>query len=180
MEEDRYGMDEFPDEDEPYGGGYEDDLADYYSDEGDELEGFVRPELKMDLSTAIIINNLPKVGRDKHSKLMGVLGKIVGRFGQYDEESVLMPSSEETGETFGFAFVNYLHPEDAKKAITNLNGWAMDKTHTLHVVSYGRLEQLAAVPEEYAKPEPLPFKPRADPSSWLADEKHRDQFVVRY
>jgi translation initiation factor 3 subunit B len=156
------------------------ELEDYLSDEGDELVGFQPPELKMDLETAVIVNNLPKVGKEKYDKLMKVVGKITARFGDFEEESMIMPIDEATGETHGFAFVNYLLPEDAKKAVQTLNGWAMDKTHTLSVLPYGRLEQLAVVPEEYAPPEPLPFKPRADPSSWLADERHRDQFVVRY
>ncbi len=35
-------------------------------------------------------------------------------------------------------------------------------------------------PEEYESPPPLPVRPHADPTSWLADSLHRDQFVVRY
>jgi hypothetical protein len=48
------------------------------------------------------------------------------------------------------------------------------------VSPYERLDQLLAVPEVYAEPQEQPYKPRVDPSSWLADEAHRDQFVVRY
>ena len=61
-----------------------------------------------------------------------------------------------------------------------LNGFALDKKHPLSVVPYQRLDQLAHVPDEYTPPPPVEHKPRADPSSWLTDEAHRDQFVVRY
>lgn len=48
------------------------------------------------------------------------------------------------------------------------------------VFPFEQLARLRSLPEEYEIPEPKPFKPRVDPSSWLADEQHRDQFVLRY
>lgn len=48
------------------------------------------------------------------------------------------------------------------------------------VFPFEQLARLRSLPEEYEAPEPKPFKPRVDPSSWLADEQHRDQFVLRY
>lgn len=48
------------------------------------------------------------------------------------------------------------------------------------VFPFEQLARLRNLPEEYEPPEPKPFKPRVDPSSWLADEQHRDQFVLRY
>lgn len=50
----------------------------------------------------------------------------------------------------------------------------------LQVYPFEQLARLRSLPEEYESPEPKPFKPRVDPSSWLADEQHRDQFVLRY
>lgn len=48
------------------------------------------------------------------------------------------------------------------------------------VFPFEQLARLRNLPEEYETPEPKSFKPRVDPSSWLADEQHRDQFVLRY
>lgn len=48
------------------------------------------------------------------------------------------------------------------------------------VFPFEELARLRDLPEDYEPPEPKPFKPRVDPSSWLADEQHRDQFVLRY
>ena len=45
---------------------------------------------------------------------------------------------------------------------------------------FEQLARLRNLPETYETPEPKAFKPRVDPSSWLADEQHRDQFVLRY
>lgn len=45
---------------------------------------------------------------------------------------------------------------------------------------FEQLARLRSLPETYETPEPKAFKPRVDPSSWLADEQHRDQFVLRY
>lgn len=50
----------------------------------------------------------------------------------------------------------------------------------LQVFPFEQLARLQNVREDYEPPEPKPFKPRVDPSSWLADEQHRDQFVLRY
>lgn len=52
--------------------------------------------------------------------------------------------------------------------------------HLWQVFPFEQLERLRNLGEVYESPEPKPFKPRVDPSSWLADEQHRDQFVLRY
>lgn len=51
---------------------------------------------------------------------------------------------------------------------------------SLQVFPFEQLERLRNLGEVYEPPEAKPFKPRVDPSSWLADEQHRDQFVLRY
>lgn len=48
------------------------------------------------------------------------------------------------------------------------------------VFPFEQLARLRNLQEHYEPPEPKAFKPRVDPSSWLADEAHRDQFVLRY
>lgn len=50
----------------------------------------------------------------------------------------------------------------------------------MQVFPFEQLARLRSLPESYEPPEPKTFKPRVDPSSWLADEQHRDQFVLRY
>lgn len=50
----------------------------------------------------------------------------------------------------------------------------------LQVFPFEQLARLRSLPEDYEAPEAKLFKPRVDPSSWLADEQHRDQFVLRY
>ncbi|CAN0479427.1 unnamed protein product, partial [Scytosiphon promiscuus] len=50
----------------------------------------------------------------------------------------------------------------------------------IQVFPFEQLARLGSLPETYETPEPKAFKPRVDPSSWLADEQHRDQFVLRH
>lgn len=50
----------------------------------------------------------------------------------------------------------------------------------VQVFPFEQLARLRNLQEDYESPEPKPFKPRVDPSTWLADEQHRDQFVLRY
>ncbi len=35
-------------------------------------------------------------------------------------------------------------------------------------------------PQEYVPPSPLPIQSHVDPTSWLTDDHHRDQFIIRY
>ncbi|CAM9114276.1 unnamed protein product [Ectocarpus fasciculatus] len=173
---DQYYVDEYDEEPDM------DELKDYMSpDEGDgDLAGFERPELNVDLSTAVVVSNLPQVVEAKHEKLGGVVKKVFSRMGTIADDGLTHPFDKTTGLTKGFAFVNFLNPQDAKQAAATLNGWQLDKSHLIKVYPFEQLARLRSLPEEYESPEPKPFKPRVDPSSWLADEQHRDQFVLRY
>ncbi|CAM9298035.1 unnamed protein product [Ascophyllum nodosum] len=173
---DQYYVDEYDEEPDM------DELQDYMSpDEGDgDLAGFERPEMKVDFSTAVVVSNLPQVPQAKHEKLGGVVTKVFSRMGTIAEDGLVHPFDETTQLTKGFAFINFLNPQDAKHAVTTLNGWQLDKSHNIKVFPFEQLARLRNLPEEYEPPEAKPFKPRVDPSSWLADEHHRDQFVLRY
>ncbi|CAN0254964.1 unnamed protein product, partial [Discosporangium mesarthrocarpum] len=48
------------------------------------------------------------------------------------------------------------------------------------VFPFDDLSRLGDLPDTYEPPAPKEFKPRVDPFSWLGDELHRDQFVLRY
>lgn len=175
-DDDEYEQNGREEEEEDY-----DALADYMSDDedGDGLGDFQRPQLKMDFSTAVVIDNLPLVKQEKVEKLLGVIKKVFGQIGTLTDDSVYMPM-DESGTSYGFAFVNFSSPEEAKNAVSTLNNWPLDKKHTLAVQPYERLDQLAHVPDEYQQPQDVEYKPRADPTAWLTDEGHRDQFVVRF
>lgn len=73
-----------------------------------------------------------QVVKAKHEKLGGVVRKIFSRMGTIAEDGLTHPFDEATQLTKGFAFVNFLNPQDAKAAAT-LNGWQLDKSHNIKV-----------------------------------------------
>ena len=71
----------------------------------------------------------------KHEKLGGVVKKVFSRMGTIAEDGLMHPFDQSTGLTKGFAFVNFLNPQDAKQAAATLNGWQLDKSHNIKVPS---------------------------------------------
>ena len=59
--------------------------------------------------------------------------KVFSRMGTIAEDGLVHPFDETTQLTKGFAFINFLNPQDAKHAVTTLNGWQLDKSHNIKV-----------------------------------------------
>ncbi|KAG5178681.1 eukaryotic initiation factor 3b [Tribonema minus] len=159
-----------------------DPLADWMSEEDPDDDGlgdFQRPQLRMDFSTAVVVDNIPRVPAEKLVKLRGVVTKLFNQCGTIQENGICIPT-DAAGESLGFMFINFTTAEEARSAVAVINNYQLDKRHQFHVFPYERLDQLASVPDEYAPPPPMEYRPRPDLGSWLADENHRDQFVIRY
>lgn len=60
--------------------------------------------------------------------------RFFSKIGVIAEDGLTHPFDEATGLTKGFAFVNYLNPQDAKQAANTLNGWQLDKKHKVKVI----------------------------------------------
>lgn len=73
------------------------------------------------------------MGKEKHEKLGGVVRKIFSRAGTIAEDGLTHPFDETTKLTKGFAFVNFLTPQDAKQTVATFNGWQLDKSHNIKV-----------------------------------------------
>lgn len=76
---------------------------------------------------------LAKVPETKHEKLGGVVRKVFSRVGTIAEDGLTHPFDGAAGLTKGFAFVNFVNPQDAKQAVATLNGWQLDKSHNIKV-----------------------------------------------
>jgi len=143
------------------------------------------PELKDTYETAIIVLNLPEVPHAKVEKLTKVVKKIVSRLGvladiEGGSGGFIMPFNEEKDSTEGFAIIEYETPEEAKNAISVLDGYKFDKNHSLVVTPYTRAEKLQNLEEkEFTEPERPPFVEKPNPMSWLEDPSQRDEFVIR-
>ena len=100
-------------------------------------------------STAIVVCNLPKVPKEKVSKLLNVLTKMYCKLGtvtgvnlvkneegkdeiflskSLDKVAPIMPFDEVSGKSCGFAFFNFEKPADAKTAAEKTNGYQLDKS----------------------------------------------------
>mmetsp|Transcript_20849 Transcript_20849/g.35345 ORF Transcript_20849/g.35345 Transcript_20849/m.35345 type:complete len:781 (+) Transcript_20849:34-2376(+) len=149
----------------------------------EELENFDEsklPSFEPDFSSAIIVDNIPAVPKEKIPKLLTVLMKIYVQIAPISESDIYMPFNEETNTTYGFCFIRYSSKEEASEAVKVTQGFAIDKKHSFKVNLYSDLDKYAKVPDEYEQPKPPAFNTRPDPTSWLADTSCRDQFVVRH
>ncbi len=80
----------------------EDSLSQYLSDgEGDELAGFEFPEFKMNLNSAICIQNLPVITEaEKYSKLMALVLRVCRKIDEsVVEDNIYLPSGWKTNSS---------------------------------------------------------------------------------
>uniref|UniRef100_A0A7S4MRK3 Eukaryotic translation initiation factor 3 subunit B n=1 Tax=Odontella aurita TaxID=265563 RepID=A0A7S4MRK3_9STRA len=164
------------------------ELDGYFSDTPLDPKPFANyPPLRDTFETAVILANLPKVKQEKVEKLTKVMTKLVSRIGTLGvcEETgfsgVSLPFNSSAGITYGFAFVEFASPEEARQAVEVLQDYKFDKNHSLKVYPYTRAVELAEVEEEeFTEPEPAPFVERANTTSWLEDPSQRDEYVIRH
>lgn len=159
-------------------------LDGYFSDAPLELEPSY-PPLRETFETAIVLTNLPKAPGSKLEKLTKVIGRLVSKIGPLAATDTFpglqIPVDPKTGNTLGFAFVEYVSADAATQAVKSLTGYAFDKNHTITAIPYGKAVQLAELEEgEFTQPEPPPFKEKPDTGTWARDPSQRDQFVTRY
>mmetsp|Transcript_112625 Transcript_112625/g.313277 ORF Transcript_112625/g.313277 Transcript_112625/m.313277 type:complete len:700 (-) Transcript_112625:153-2252(-) len=157
----------------------EDEVLDFVSEgEGEDLDTLEEP-IKVDekFPTTIFICNVPKVGQAKYDKLMGVVGKIIDKNGENEKS---MPWNENGDMTEGIIIVTFKSVEDANKAAATLDGMNLDKSHTFKVVKLDDFDGITSRSEEFEPQRTLNTFSRADFRRWLADEKCREQILLRY
>lgn len=115
-------------------------VGEHFEHEDEDLSGYMspggeweEPPFTPDFSTAIVVDNLPKVPKDKYDKLLNFVKKIYAQLGEIMENGLVMPFDESANSTLGFAFINFTSPEAAEKAVQATNNWNFDKAHTLKV-----------------------------------------------
>ncbi|KFY84826.1 hypothetical protein V500_08965 [Pseudogymnoascus sp. VKM F-4518 (FW-2643)] len=139
-------------------------------------------QLQQGLDTFVCVDGLPKVTEETKPKLIKFLLRKLNSVGKTKEELVFMPVGE-SGQTDGFAFVEYASPAEAAAAVKSLDGVAIDKKHTMRVNKLTDIERYGregAVPEDFTPPRIEPFGEKEHLRSWLADPagRGRDQFVM--
>ena len=84
------------------------------------------------------------------------------------------------GTTKGFAFVEFLSPQEAAAAREQTDGYKLDKAHIFKVSKFDDFAKYAAVPDEYKTPEPKPYVAKENTQSYMLDDRGRDQFAIRF
>jgi len=149
-------------------------------DPDDEDDFEQEPEMDTSMRHAIIVDHVPSVPKEKLDKLRGVLSKFFGQIGRIVEGGLEIPTDPSTGQSLGYAFVEFESEAVANTAIQKANGYKLDKAHTFQVNSFEDHPKYLAVPDEEREIEPPPFVPKENLLAWLEDSHARDQFVVRY
>jgi translation initiation factor 3 subunit B len=133
------------------------------------------------LDTFVVIDGLPKVPEDSRPKLIKFLLRKLTTAGKTKEDNVFMPMDEATGQTGGYAFVEYETSAQAVAACKTLNGTPLDKKHTIAVNKLTDIERYGRegrIDEDYKEPEIAPFEEKEHLRWWLGDHEGRDQFVM--
>lgn len=135
----------------------------------------------------VVIDNLPEVAPEKFDKLAEKVYPIFHSAGQVarnpdgDVPRIFM-ARDDSGNTLGYAFVEYVSLEEAQKAVVALHNRALSKKHKFWVDTAGALERLQDVPDEFVPPQGLTVarRDRPDYKSWLLDPRGRDMFMIRH
>lgn len=133
----------------------------------------------------VVVDNIPKIGPDKFNRLVTVLTTKFEEVGRMRVDANGKPrvtvAQGGDGSTVGFAFVEYISPEEAHKALVALHNAPLDRHHRFWACTAGDLEKLQEVPSEFVPPKQMAvMKNRPNYKSWLLDERGRDQFMIRH
>ncbi|KAF2265671.1 eukaryotic translation initiation factor 3 subunit B [Lojkania enalia] len=146
-----------------------------------DLEEQYQVRLDEGLDAFVVIDGLPVVPEDNRAKLIKFILRKLNSVGRVKDDGVFMPLNEETGQTEGFAFVEYSAPAEAIHAVKQLNGTPLDRKHTMVVnklTDIDRYGREGRVDEEYHEPQIEPFQQKEHLRSWLGDPEGRDQLVM--
>jgi translation initiation factor 3 subunit B len=134
------------------------------------------------LSTIVVVDGIPVATMDRYEKLCGILRNKFLAVGTIVPDGLYVPVAGEGTErkTCGYAFVEYELPEEAQRAVAELNNKKLDAKHTFIVTLLEDVEKIENTTEQWTPPNRSDFESKVQLNSWLLDELGRDQFVVRF
>ncbi|EGV65189.1 dipeptidyl peptidase IV/CD26, N-terminal domain-containing protein, partial [Yamadazyma tenuis ATCC 10573] len=146
-----------------------------------DLEARYQVNQDFGLDNYVVIDGAPVTTEAKVPVLSKVLKKLLSSYGELEDgdDGFYMPI--EDGKTKGYLFAQFKEADSAKKAIRQLNGKQLDKSHRLLVNSLSDIENYGSegnVPEEFVEPEIPEFKEHGFLKDWLLDEQGRDQLLL--
>jgi len=137
-------------------------------------------QLDTNFGNVIIIDKLPVIALKRYEKLCAVVRKIFGKWGTMVQDGLYMPVGGDPKKTCGYAFIEYETPEMAALAVMEGDHKKLDNKHTLRVNLFDQYEKYAEMKMEYLEPKRTDYESKANLTSWLLDDHHRDQFVLRW
>lgn len=154
-------------------------FAPYLDEEPVVVDDSSLPPFKPDFSSAIIVDDIPKVTQDKVTRLKEALVKIYAQVAPVSEADIYMPFDDAENISYGFCFIKFPSKELAEIAVKATQGYKLGK-NIFKVNSYADFDALEPLTENDEPPKLLDFNARPDISTWLKDAQCRDQFSVRY
>jgi len=134
------------------------------------------PRLEISTGKVIVIDNIPKVGIDKKDKLKSILTKLLVNYGKIINENY---PEIENGTLKGYMFVEYKTEISAQEAVSQLNGYRLDKSHSFKVNFFADFEKYRDMNLSSSDLEtPVPYKNPGNLMWWLTKNDCYDQFCV--
>mmetsp|Transcript_31210 Transcript_31210/g.99522 ORF Transcript_31210/g.99522 Transcript_31210/m.99522 type:complete len:709 (+) Transcript_31210:505-2631(+) len=149
-----------------------------HSDDDEDDAGAIQAETGF--GSVVVVDNLPVVPPEKHDKLVTVVRKIFSQIGNIREGGLWMPVDESSKLTKGFAFIEYMTPQEAAAAKEQTNGYKLDKSHIFKVTMFDDFDKYMKVPDTYAEPETKEYQQKENLQEWMLDTRGRDQFAIRF
>lgn len=149
------------------------------SDEDDVEEDEV--EAETGFGSVIVVSDLPQIVPEKYERLQTVIERVFSKFGlTIRKDGFYMPKDPETQITKGFAFIEFISPEQAQEARKQTQGYQLDKNYKFSVSMFDDFDKYSKVPDEYKTPDVKEYQPQENFHEYMLDKQGRDQFVIRY
>lgn len=136
------------------------------------------PRLEISTGKVIVIDNIPKVGIEKKDKLKSILTKLLVNYGKIINECY--PEGE-NAVLKGYMFVEYENEISAQEAVSQLNGYRLDKSHSFKVNMFADFEKYKELNLNSTDADtPVPYKNPGNLMWWLMKSDCYDQFCLLY
>jgi len=154
-------------------------VLDYMSDSSLQIEEIKAPKPDGSVPGAVVVLNLPKVKKDKAEKLQGILKEIIDKKCNGAAHKLTMPFNN-TGQSFGFAIIEFTNPELVPLAIRNFDSFKLDASYTFRCVKFDDVPNYVNMQDqmpEYVGPTRFSRKKFRD---WLEIGAGKEQILLRY
>jgi translation initiation factor 3 subunit B len=147
--------------------------------EFDQIEKKYQTDIETGYQKIVFIHNLPKVDPSKEEKLLSVIQKaIFKKFGTPVAGGLVMPRDDISNKTKGILFAEFPTVEEASAIVKAVDGHPLDKAHTLRAILLSEVDRITQLDDEFVPPTKDEYMQKEDLTSWLLDEKSRDQYLA--